>query len=218
MLEGMRGYLQAAGGLTELTRKRAQELAQAVLVSTGSGSAAAMTAQVSSVAEELLGAVMANRTAVREIARAEVEAAVGRLGLVPASELSAAERTISRLEARVAELEGTGGGSRAAAATAGTSTTTGRPGRRAVKRAAGASTASSMRTTKKATAKKATAKKATAKKATAKKATAKKATAKKATAKKATAKKATAKKATAKKATAKRTTGRGRSSTAGAGS
>jgi hypothetical protein len=210
MLEGMRGYLQAAGGLTELTRKRAQELAQAVLVSTGSGSAAAMTAQVSSVAEELLGAVMANRTAVREIARAEVEAAVGRLGLVPASELSAAERTISRLQARVTELEGPDGGSGSAAA-AGTSTTTGRPARSAVRRAAAGSTASSPRTTKTATAKKATAKKATAKKTTAKKATAKKTTAKKATAKKATAKKATAKKTTAKKAT-----GRRRSSTAGA--
>jgi hypothetical protein len=208
MLEGMRGYLQAAGGLTELTRKRAQELAQAVMLSTGSGSAAAMTAQVSSVAEELLGAVIANRAAVREIARAEVEAAVGRLGLVPVGELSAAEQTISRLQARVAELEGQSGRPRSAAGAAGRSATTGRPARAPVRRPAAGSTAPGTGTTsaKKATAKKATAKKATAKKATAKKATAKKATAKKSTAKKATAKKATAKKATAKKATAKKAT------------
>ena len=60
MREAMRGYLQAASGLTELTRKRAQELAMSVLSSGGAanaaGSGAAVAHQVSSLAEDLLNA------------------------------------------------------------------------------------------------------------------------------------------------------------------
>jgi ribosomal protein L17 len=194
MLDGMRGYLHAATGLTELTRKRAQELAQSLLSASGSSSTGAVAAQVSSVAEELINAAKSNRAAVREMVRGEVEVAVARLGLVPATELAKAHRKIAKLEATVAELAREGGGARrertsarSSEARATASKAPGsRPKRSAVKQAAqqaapraASTSAAAEPPVKQATAKKATAKQATAKKATAKKATAKKATAKK---------------------------------------
>jgi hypothetical protein len=99
MREAMRGYLQAAGGLTELTRKRAQELALSLLSSSGAagaaGSGAAVAHQVSSLADELVSAAKSNRAAVLEMIRGEVEVAVGRLGLVPAAGVAAARRQIA---------------------------------------------------------------------------------------------------------------------------
>src|SRR5689334_13924372 len=129
MREAMRGYLHAASGLTELTRKRAQELALSLLSSSGAagaaGGGAAVAHQVSSLAEELVSAARSNRSAVQEMIRGEVEIAVGRLGLVPASELAAARKQIAALESAVAELRRGGGGAsqataRAAARTSGT--------------------------------------------------------------------------------------------------
>jgi polyhydroxyalkanoate synthesis regulator phasin len=192
MRDAMRGYLHAASGLTELTRKRAQELAQSLLAAGGSQSTAGVAAQVSSVAEELISAAKSNRAAVREMVRGEVEVAVARLGLVPATELERAHRKIAKLEATVAEL--VRGGSRGGAS--GSSTGRWAPG----------ATAESGGRPSRAAVKKAAAKKAPATKTAAKKAAAKKATAKKATAKKATAKKAAVKKAPATKTTAKKTT------------
>ena len=67
MREAMRGYLHAASGLTELTRKRAQELALSLLSSSGAagaaGGGAAVAHQVSSLAEELVCAAKSNRAA-----------------------------------------------------------------------------------------------------------------------------------------------------------
>ena len=146
MLDAMRGYLHAASGLTELTRKRAQELAQSLLAASGSSSTGAVAAQVSSVAEELVNAAKSNRAAVREMVRGEVEVAVARLGLVPATELDRAHRKIATLEATVAELArasaGTVRGGKAVSPTAAgkpqraSTPAGGRPSRAAVKRAA----------------------------------------------------------------------------------
>ena len=91
MRDAIRGYLNAASGLTELSRKRAQELAQSLLASSGAAASGSSVAQqVGALAEELLAAARANREAVREMIRDDVEIAVSRLGLVPASELAAA--------------------------------------------------------------------------------------------------------------------------------
>jgi polyhydroxyalkanoate synthesis regulator phasin len=189
MRDAMRGYLNAASGLTELTRKRAQELAQSLLSATGAaGGGGAVAHQVSTLAEELVSAARSNRHAVQEMIRGEVEMAVGRLGLVPASELAAARKQIAQLESAVAELRrstSTGGGATAGSGTAGSGTagagaTRSRPPRAAVKKAATKQAATSAATKKAATNKAATKKAATNKAATNKAAT-KKTAAKKAT-------------------------------------
>jgi hypothetical protein len=202
MLDAMRGYLHAASGLTELTRKRAQELAQSLISAGGSTAGAGVAAQVSSVAEELISAAKSNRAAVRDMVRGEVEVAVGHLGLVPATELDRAYRKIAKLEATVAELArgaATGGAAAESSgrsgspvrprSTAAPTATSARPKRAAVKKAA--ATRSDVETpAKKAGPTTAVARKGVAKKAAPKKAVAKKAT-KKAAVKKTAAKKAT---------------------------
>jgi hypothetical protein len=218
MLEALRSYVQAASGLTELSRARARELAASVVASGSSGAIAgsvgqqasaiggSVSQQVTAMAEELLSAGRSNRSALTDLIRAEVESAVARVGLVPAAELTAAHRRIAVLEARVEELArptretSSAAGSRIATAQGAphVSAPRRRPSRAAVASAAGRGVAAAPSTpstgasaaTKRAARKAAPSKKATAKKATAKKATVKKATVKKATVKKATVKKA----------------------------
>lgn len=147
--ESVRGYLQLASGLGELTRARATEAAQGLLSLPGVGVATGKVAvQVGALAEELLAAATTNRENLTALVRNEVDAAVTHLGLVPAEKLKESQADAARLRAEVAEL-----------------------------RSAATSKASASPTPK-AVAKKATAKKATAKKATANK-TAGKSTAKK---------------------------------------
>jgi len=159
VLDGLRGYIQLANGLTDVTRERARQAAKA-MVAQGEGVGAVVPApvrsQVGSLTDDLLATGRANRDLLVNLVRAEVERSVARLGLVSAQELSAATRRSRALERRVEELE-------------------------QELRTAKKSTA------KKSTAKKSTAKKPTAKKSTAKKSTAKKSTARTSTAKKAAA-------------------------------
>jgi hypothetical protein len=193
VFEVVRGYVQLASGLGELTRARATEVAQGLLSLPAAGVATGgqVAVQVGALAEELLAAALTNRQNLAALVRGEVDAAVTRLGLVPAEKLEESQAEAARLRAEVARLRSS---SKAAAGTSG-------PKGTAPKRTAATKT-SAKATVAKAPAKKATAKKATAKKATAKKATAKKATAAEATAAEATAAKPTAVKASEKKATA----------------
>jgi polyhydroxyalkanoate synthesis regulator phasin len=233
MLDAMRGYLHAANGLTELTRKRAQELAQGLLAAGGPTSTVAVATQVSAAAEELINAAKANRAAVREMVRGEVEVAVARLGLVPAAELARAHQKIATLEARVADLvrggAGAASGGPARARTTRPASESGlgrpassRPNRAAVKRAAVSAAdnaaaepvASARPVASRATAKKTAAKKTAAKKTATKKTTATKRAAKKVPAKKVPAKKAAAKQ-TAKRTQARRAPGPGRGAESG---
>jgi polyhydroxyalkanoate synthesis regulator phasin len=195
VLDAVRGYLHAASGLTELTRKRAQELAQSLIASGSAGlGGGAVVGQVSAVADELLSTARSNRAAVREMVRGEVEVAIGRLGLVPATELATAHQQIAALESAVAELRQ---GRQGAAATPDAEPRARvRVKRAAMKRDAlrgsAAPVAGPASPAQKSAAKKAPVKKAAVKKAPVKKATAKKAPAKKAAANKAPAKKAAA--------------------------
>ena len=150
VLDGLRGYLQLATGLTDVTRERARAAARSVVAQGGASVDAVVPEQVKSqvttLTEDLLAASKANRALLLHLVHAEVERSVARLGLVSKVELDAERRRADRLEAKVRELETTAGGSRRTAKTS---------------------------TTKKSTAKRSTAKKSTAKKsATAKKATA----------------------------------------------
>jgi polyhydroxyalkanoate synthesis regulator phasin len=172
-MDALRGYAQAVAGLTELTRQRARELAQAVLASSQaavSPSAGVVPSQVSQLAEDMIATARSNRTLLLDVVRTEVERSVNALGLAGPAEVKRMQQRVAALERRVEELEDEVRPTPATVA-------------------------------KKATVKKAAVKKAPATKAAAQKSTPLKSTPLKSTAQKATAKKATAKKAPAPPAT-----------------
>jgi polyhydroxyalkanoate synthesis regulator phasin len=146
VLDGLRGYIQLASGLTDVTRDRARAVVKSVLAQGEAGVGVVVPTpvrtQVGALTDDLLATSRANRDLLLNLVRAEVERSVSRLGLVSGQELAAATRRSSSLERRVEELEDELHRSRS--------------------------------TAKRSTAKKTTAKKASAKKASAKKASAKK--------------------------------------------
>src|SRR4051794_10250667 len=93
MPDAWRAYLEMALGLTEIPRKRAQK-AVGDLVSRGGATAA----QLQGLVEDLLSAGMANREALTNIVRYEVDKALGAVGLATAEEGD-------ELTARVRDLE-----------------------------------------------------------------------------------------------------------------
>jgi polyhydroxyalkanoate synthesis regulator phasin len=150
VLDGLRGYLQLASGLTDVTRERAIAAARA-LVAQGEASVGAVVpdsvrAQVSSLTDDLMATSRANRDLLRHLVRGEVEHTVARLGLVSAQDLASAGRRLDRVERRVTDLEA-----------------------QVVGRATTKTGATTVTTTTKATAKKSAAKKSAAKKSAAKK-------------------------------------------------
>ena len=155
VLDGLRGYLQLANGLSDVTRERARAAAKALVAQGMAGVGAVVAApvgtQVTALTEDLLATSKANRDLLVNLVRGEVERSVARLGLVSAQELDAAARRAKGLERRVAELE---------------------DDLRKSSTARKAAVTRAKKTTKK-TARKSTAKKTTAKKKTAKKSTAK---------------------------------------------
>jgi polyhydroxyalkanoate synthesis regulator phasin len=172
VLDGLRGYLQLANGLSDVTRERARAAAKN-LVAQGEASVGAvlpgsLKAQVGSLTEDLIATSKANRALLVGLVGTEVERATARLGLAMSGELDAAKRRAQRLEQRLADLEREVREALAGASSSTSSTTQG---------------AAATTPAKKAGAKKSTAKKAAARKSTAKKSTAKKAAAKKTAAK-----------------------------------
>ncbi len=109
VLDGLRGYLQLATGLTDVTRERARAAARSVVAQGGASVDAVVPQQVKSqvttLTEDLLAASKANRALLLHLVRAEVERSVARLGLVSKVELDAERRRADRLEAKVRELE-----------------------------------------------------------------------------------------------------------------
>ncbi len=145
--ESFRGYVQLASGLGELTRARAMEAAQGLISMPGVSVATGKFAvQVGALAEELLAAATTNREHLTALVRGEVDAAVTRLGLVPAEKLEEAQAEAARLRAEVAALR-----SASARSTAGTE-------KKAATKKAGVKTAA----TKKAAVRKTAAKKSAA--------------------------------------------------------
>ena len=217
--DALRGYVQLANGLTDVTRQRATQVAKQLLdqgggvvdlaVSTAVSGNVARQAQ--SLAEDLLATSRTNRDLLVGLVRTEVERTVGRLGLVGADELAAMLRVVERLQSQLDAAIAFGGGDDPAA-----ETSADQPSRKAAAPAAPRRQAAAKKVAVRKAAAKAVVKKAPAKKAPAKKAPAKKAPAKKAPAKKAPAKKVAAptasvptakvvKKAASKKAAAKKT-------------
>lgn len=93
MPDAWRAYLEMALGLTETPRKRAQK-AVGDLVNRGGATAT----QLQGLVEDLLSAGMANREALTNIVRYEVDKALGVVGLATAEE-------VTELTSRVRELE-----------------------------------------------------------------------------------------------------------------
>jgi hypothetical protein len=111
-MDGVRGYVQLASGLVELSRAKAMEAAAAVLSLPGSMaggvsgavSSGGVPGQVQDLAEELLAAAAANRRSLLALVRAEVESALGKAVVVPVDELDRARAAVAKLSADVEDL------------------------------------------------------------------------------------------------------------------
>lgn len=109
VLDGLRGYIQLANGLTEVTRDRARTAARSLLAQGEARVDAVVPStvrtQVGALTEDLLATSRTNRDLLLGLVRAEVERSVARLGLVAAAELEHAGHLVEDLEGRVADLE-----------------------------------------------------------------------------------------------------------------
>jgi hypothetical protein len=103
VVEALRGYLQLASGLTEVTRARAREAARALVAQAEAltGREGDPSAQVKALAEELATTARANRDLLLSMVRAEVERAVLGLGVASREETADLRRRLTALEARV---------------------------------------------------------------------------------------------------------------------
>jgi polyhydroxyalkanoate synthesis regulator phasin len=144
-------YLDAASGLTELTRSKAEQIVKQLVKS---GEAAGD--QVGELVEDLIERQRQNREAISSLVKNETTRVVHTMGLVTSEEVERLQKQVADLKREVTRLEAGGASSPAAPAK---------------------KTAAKKTATKKATAKKTATKKATAKKATAKKTATKKTTA-----------------------------------------
>ena len=115
MLDEVRGYMQLASGLTEMTAARAKELAASLLGQGRSVVSPDVVGQVQGLADELVETSRNNREMLIGLVRSEVDRAVGRMGFVREDELAALRRHVQRLEAQVAAMSGSGGSSETAA-------------------------------------------------------------------------------------------------------
>ncbi|MGD9956744.1 MAG: polyhydroxyalkanoate synthesis protein PhaF [Candidatus Nanopelagicales bacterium] len=118
VLEALRGYVQLATGLTEVTLSKAREAAAALLAQgidlTGAvpvpgkdqaaNAANAAAGQVAKLADDLVETSEQNRELIVGLVRTEVDRAAGRMGFVREEELAAVRRHVSRLESSLAEV------------------------------------------------------------------------------------------------------------------
>jgi len=121
MLDAIKGYVELATGLTEVTVKRAQEAAQS-LVTQGMALlntdavpdvpgkeqavdvAKTAATSVQELADELLETSKQNRELLTGLIRTEVDRSAGRMGFVREEELAAVRRHIARLENQIADM------------------------------------------------------------------------------------------------------------------
>ncbi|WP_159943740.1 MULTISPECIES: membrane fusogenic activity family protein [unclassified Nocardiopsis] len=111
VVDAVRTYLDAASGLTELSRKQAVAAAKTLL--RADGQAAPATAEneslpprvgqsIQTLAGELLRTSQANRAALADLVRAEVERQLEDMDVVPRSEHERLVRRVAELERRLA--------------------------------------------------------------------------------------------------------------------
>jgi hypothetical protein len=115
VLDALRGYVQLATGLTEVTVGKAREAAAAVIAQgidlaaasrdvPGTDTAKAAAGQVQDLADDLLEMSKQNRELLTDLVRTEVDRAAGRMGFVREEELAAVRKHVSRLETQLAEI------------------------------------------------------------------------------------------------------------------
>lgn len=111
VVDAVRTYLDAANGLTELSRKQAVAAAKSLLKANGSVSPQVAEADgppprlgqnIQALAGELIETSQANRAAIADLVRAEVESALERMDMVPRSEYERVVRRVAELERRMA--------------------------------------------------------------------------------------------------------------------
>jgi polyhydroxyalkanoate synthesis regulator phasin len=130
VLDALRGYVQLATGLTEVTVAKAREAAAALLSQgldlekvpdvpgrdSAVSAATVAASQVQGLADDLLETSKQNRELLTGLVRTEVDRAAGRLGFVREEELAAVRRHVSRLETQLAEVRAQIGSAGASAA------------------------------------------------------------------------------------------------------
>ncbi len=102
--ESIRGYLQLASGLVEVTRAKATEAAMSLLTLPSTISGGTLSAQAQDLAEELMAAAAANRSNLIALVRSEVEKAVAKASVMSLDELDRARAGMAKLSSDVEEL------------------------------------------------------------------------------------------------------------------
>ena len=153
MLNDLRGYLQLANGLSDVTKAKAKEIAME-LVSQGiqlSTKAPDIKGQVQELADELLSTSRNNREMLLGLVTSEVDRAVSRMGFVREDELAAVRRHVQRVEKELAELKNSVSKSQGVSATSASSVVKKAPAKKAsAKKVATKSTATKKSASKKA--------------------------------------------------------------------
>jgi polyhydroxyalkanoate synthesis regulator phasin len=107
VLDALRGYVQLASGLTEVTRQKAQAAAKALLQQTGADTlTSGLSTKVSELTDEIVATSKSNRHLLQAIVANEVEGAVARLGFVRSEEVAALTRRVQTLESELADARG----------------------------------------------------------------------------------------------------------------
>jgi polyhydroxyalkanoate synthesis regulator phasin len=106
VMDALRGYVQLANGLTEVTKQRAQQAAKALLQQTGADTlTTGLSTKVTELADEIVATSKSNRQLLQAIVANEVEGAVARLGFVRSEEVAALTRRVERLERELADVD-----------------------------------------------------------------------------------------------------------------
>ncbi len=109
VMDALRGYVQLASGLTEVTRQRAEAAAKALLQQTGADKlTSGLTTKASDLADEIVATSKSNRQLLQAIVTNEVEGAVARLGFARSEEVAALTRRVRTLEGELAEARAEG--------------------------------------------------------------------------------------------------------------
>ncbi|HEX3811493.1 MAG TPA: hypothetical protein VHX59_01520 [Mycobacteriales bacterium] len=133
--DALRTYLSLASGLVDVPRQQAVRAARA-LVSQGEATAE----QAGSIAEDLLGTSRANRDALRQLVRYEVDRGLGRLGLATSEDVRDLTNRVHLLETELRTLRGSTAGSSARPANPASSTAGKKAAAKKVSKSAAAAT------------------------------------------------------------------------------